>query len=176
MRKLGQYTHPDLAGKTPAKIYKRISTRAIVVKRDLILLIYTKRYDDYSLPGGGVDSDEHIEASLIRELMEETGAKDIKIIRPYGVFEEIRPIHYPEFDAMHQLSYVYICDVHESLGETNLESYEIANGSRPVWVPLKEALEHNQRIIKESPTSMGLSIERETYLLNLIKEEFFTCP
>lgn len=39
-------------------IAERIATRAIVLKGDQILLLYTRRYNDYSLPGGGVEEGE----------------------------------------------------------------------------------------------------------------------
>ena len=33
----------------------RIAARAIVIRDNQILMLYTQRYHDYSLPGGGVD-------------------------------------------------------------------------------------------------------------------------
>lgn len=172
MEKIGDYVHPLLKGEMPKKIYKRVAARGIIMKEDRILLIYTKRYDDYSLPGGGVDLEkgELIEEALIREIEEETGAQNVQVVKAFGLFEELRPIHYPEYDAMHQISYIYFCEADEVLGEAKPESYELANGSIAVWVSLDEAIAHNQEVIMKNPKSMGLSIERETAVLRLIKE------
>lgn len=52
-----------------------------------------------------------------------------------------------------------------------MESYEIKNGMKSCWVNINEALEHNQNVIEKKESSMGLSIERETYMLKLIKKE-----
>ena len=69
MKRMYYNVHPDV-NLTRGKLIKRIAARAIVMKGRSILLMYTKRYNDYSLPGGGVDADEPIEDGLIRELEE----------------------------------------------------------------------------------------------------------
>lgn len=40
------------------KFLNRTATRAIVMDGDNILLLYTRRYNDFSFPGGGVDDGE----------------------------------------------------------------------------------------------------------------------
>jgi ADP-ribose pyrophosphatase YjhB (NUDIX family) len=48
----------------------RKATRAIVLDGENILLLYTERYHDYSLPGGGVYDGESLINGLKRELKE----------------------------------------------------------------------------------------------------------
>ena len=71
--------HPDVSpsdilngGKLT--LVERLAARGIVLKNEDILLLYTQRYDDYSLPGGGIDDGEDNIAGLVREMKEETGA------------------------------------------------------------------------------------------------------
>jgi len=52
-----------------------------------------------------------------------------------------------------------------------MEAYEIANGSRPVWVKIDEAIAYNKHVMAENKKSMGMSIQRETFILEAIKEE-----
>lgn len=155
-------------------IITRLATRAIVLRKNgssnEILMLYTKRYDDYTLPGGGIDKDEEIEAGFIRELQEETGAQAINNIQPFGLYEEYRPWMRNGFNIMKMLSYCFTCEIGPELGNTRFESYEVNNGMKPVWIDIDEAIAHNVNIIENSEKK-GLSIERETFLLNLIKEE-----
>lgn len=174
MRLLGKFVHPKVRNQSLERLYERKAVRAVVIKDNEILMIYTKRYDDYSLPGGGVESHEAMEAALIRELEEETGARKIEVKRLWGIFDETGPIHYPNYDAMHQLSYVYICDADKTLGDSNPEPYEIKNGSVPVWVPIDEAIAHNKRIIESQAETMGFYIYREMALLELIEKELIS--
>lgn len=171
MKLLRSYTHDDIADRELTNIHKRTTARGIIMNGDEILMIYTKRYNDYSFPGGGVDPDEAIEECLLRELSEETGAQNVKIIGEFGRVEELRPIHYPEYDAMHQTSYFYNCSADLKLGETNPEAYEIQNGSEPVWVKLVDAIEHNKKVIAQNDSSIGFSIHRETMVLETILEK-----
>ena len=134
---------------------------------DNILLMYTERYDDYSLPGGGLDQEEDIVEGMIRELSEETGAIGITNIQPFGIYEEYRPWYKPEFDVQHMISYCYTCDVHPELGIPNLESYEIKNGMKASWVNIHEAIKHNRETMLSSDKK-GMSIERETFLMERI--------
>jgi len=152
--------------------FTRIATRAIVIKGEQILLMFTQRYNDYSLPGGGVDEHESLIEGVKRELEEETGAQAITNIQPFGLYEEYRPHqstkHFPMCSIMHMLSYCYTCDIAAELGEKKLEDYEIKNGMSVGWVSIDDAIAHNKNTMKND-AKQGLSIERETYLLETIK-------
>lgn len=170
MKLIESYTHGEIVDRKLTNIHKRTTARGIIMNGDEILMIYTKRYNDYSFPGGGVDPDEAIEDCLLRELSEETGAQNVKIISAFGRVEELRPIHYPEYDAMHQTSYFYTCTADQKLGKANPEAYELQNGSEPVWVKLEKAIEHNKKVIEQNDSSIGFSIHRETMVLEKILE------
>lgn len=170
MRQIRTTIHPDIIHLSAQRITSRIATRAIVLQGENILLLYTQRYDDYTLPGGGVDAGEDVIAGLVRELEEETGAQHIRHIKPYGLYEEFRPWHKDEADVLRMLSYCYTCQVDSELGPTRYESYEQRNGMTPVWMNIFAAIAHNEQTMAASPKK-GLSIERETYLLQLIAQE-----
>jgi len=149
---------------------QRKATRAIVVDGENILMLYTERYHDYTLPGGGLDEGEDLLEGLVRELEEETGAQNIHSIKPYGIYEEFRPWYKNDFDVMHMISYCYTCKIDRELGQTKFEDYEVKNGMEPKWINIHDAIAHNEKTILQSPKK-GMSIERETYLLRLIAQE-----
>jgi len=169
MHILKTYYHPEVKSLDNKSVFTRLAARAIVTQNDTILLMYTERYEDYSLPGGGLDDDEDIIEGLIRELCEETGAKNVRIIKPFGAYEEYRPWHKPNYDIQHMISYCYTCEIDKELGSAKLESYEIKNGMKALWVNIHEAIEHNKTTMAASEKK-GLSIERETFLLELIAD------
>ena len=169
MRLLASSTHPDIDS-LDGKTFIRKAARGIILDGENILILYTERYHDYSLPGGGVDEGESIEAGLIRELEEETGARHIEIVNEFGLYEEFRPWYKDGFDIVHMESYYFVCDIHPEQGETKLEQHEIQNGMVPVWINIHEAIKHNEHTVANSPKK-GLSIERETFLLKRIVEE-----
>ena len=68
------------------------------------------------------------------------------------------------------ISYCFVCDIHEQLGETAYEPYEVKNGMKPLWVNIYEAIAHNEEVIASSDKK-GLSIEREIFLLKVIVDE-----
>ncbi len=170
MRILNVTTHPDLARLDNQKILQRNATRAIILKENDILLLYTERYQDYSLPGGGIDDGEDILVGLVREIKEETGARNICNIQAFGIYEEFRPWYKHECNVLHMISYCYTCDADQELGDTNYEEYEIRNGMKPMWINIHDAIAHNEDIMANSDKK-GMSIERETFLLRLIVKE-----
>ncbi|MDG1751691.1 MAG: NUDIX hydrolase [Thalassotalea sp.] len=172
MRLLKSNIHSDIKN-VSANQFTRKATRAIVIKGEEILLLYTKRYHDYSLPGGGVDEGESITDGLIRELKEETGAHNVKNIQAFGLYEEYRPWYKNDFDIIHMQSYCFVCTIDDELREPALESHEINNGMYPLWKNIHEAISHNENTIANSEKK-GLSIERETFLLKLIVKELLT--
>lgn len=170
MKLLRSTVHPDVKKLESKSIIQRLATRAIAMKGENILLLYTERYHDYSLPGGGLDSGEDKLEGMIRELQEETGAQNIRNIEAFGCYEEFRPWYKDDANVMHMLSYCYTCEVDETLGETSFESQEINNGMKPVWINIQQAIVHNLKTIELSDKK-GMSIERETFLLQLIVDQ-----
>jgi len=140
------------------------------MEENRILLLYTRRYNDYSFPGGGLEPDEDLLTGLYRELAEETGAQSVEVLQEFGYIEEYRPYPKPDYELIHMLSYYYVCKI-DQIGEARLEDYEIANGSSAVWVDIHEALAHNRQVIANREASMGFSIERETKVLEWIVEQ-----
>ncbi|WP_342351511.1 NUDIX hydrolase [Pseudoalteromonas ulvae] len=169
MQLLKQTRHPD-AISCPASTVLRTATRAIVMRGEDILLLYTKRYDDYSLPGGGVNEGESLSDGLKRELAEETGASDIEILEEFGLYREWRPWHKAPYKTVQMDSYCYVCRIAETLAEPQFEAHEINNGMKALWINIHHAIAHNHHIIQHSDLK-GLSIERETYLLELIASQ-----
>ena len=175
MRLLKTSFHPDITPEciSPASeltLIVRDAARGIVIKDSEILLMYTQRYHDYSLPGGGIDEHEDKIAGLKRELEEETGAKGVRNVTPFALYDEYRPWYKPDADIIHMISHCYICDIDDELGETAFEAYEVNNGMKPLWKNIHEAIEHNEEVIADS-NKKGLSIERETFLLKVIAAE-----
>ncbi len=169
MRLLQSSVHPELTN-LDGTLFHRKAARGIILKGEEILMVYTARYHDYTLPGGGLDDGEDAVEGLIRELQEETGARNIRDIREFGLYEEYRPWYKPDFDIMHMESYCYVCTIDDELGETRLEDYEVINGMKPVWINIFDAIAHNEHTMANSEKK-GMSIERETFLLKRIVEE-----
>ena len=169
MQNLKTHYHPELKTLENKSIFTRLATRSIAIQGNTILLLYTERYEDYSLPGGGLDLGEDKIKGMIRELSEETGAKDIRNIKPFGVYEEYRPWHKTDYDVQHMISYCYTCDINKELGTSNMEYYETKNGMKAIWINIHEAIRHNKNTMATSDKK-GMSIERETFLLKLIAE------
>ena len=170
MRLLNSTTHPEVNDTTNACLHRK-ATRAIVIQGSNILLLYTARYHDYSLPGGGVDEGEDIICALKRELKEETGAQNVTNIQEFGLYEEFRPWYKDNANVLHMESYCYVCDIDEEFAEPELELHEIHNGMEAKWMNIHEAISHNEHTIANSQKK-GMSIERETFLLKLIVKEF----
>lgn len=171
MRLIKKIIHKDLEY-LDGRVFERRASRGIILKGSKILLLYTKRYNDYSFPGGGVESEEDLITGLKRELTEETGAKNIEVISEFGYIDEYRPHYKLEHDLIHMLSYFYVCKIDDQLDDTKLEDYEVANGMAPVWIDIYEAIKHNKEVIAKKEESMGISIHRETIILELVAEQF----
>jgi len=172
MRLLKSTIHSGITDMS-AKSFTRKATRAIVLNGESILLLYTNRYHDYSLPGGGIDEGESNIDGLIRELKEETGAHNVQNIQEFGLYEEFRPWHKEDFDIIHMQSYCYMCTIDDELLDPELESHEIENGMHPIWINIHQAIKHNEHTIANSEKK-GLSIERETFLLKLLVSELLS--
>lgn len=52
-----------------------------------------------------------------------------------------------------------------------MESYESANGMRPVWISVHEALSHNLSVLARREATIGMSIQRETFMLGKVARD-----
>ncbi|WP_281883951.1 NUDIX hydrolase [Paenibacillus sp. YYML68] len=174
MRLLGKLVHEQVEHIREGQTFERRAARGIILSGSQILLLYTKRYNDYSFPGGGVDEHEDLITGLTRELAEEVGARQLEIVSEFGYIDEYRPYHKAPYQLMHMLSYFYVCHGEIDLAAAQLEDYEKSNGMSAVWISIDEAIRHNKQVIAEREASMGFSIARETYVLELVAKELVT--
>jgi hypothetical protein len=110
----------------------------------------------------GIPGDEDIVAGLKRELEEETGARETEVLQHYGYIEEYRPHLKSGYDLMRMTSHSYLCEIGPCLEPVRMEKHEIANGMRPVWINLADAISHNEGVMQRQESSMGQSMQRET--------------
>lgn len=138
---------------TPEPIYaaytERKAVRVIIIKDKKVLLIHSRKYNTYTLPGGGVEVGESLEQAAIREVREEAGA-GINIIGEIGVTAEV-------FDERSILNLTtafsaHVEDVHEMTPDT--ESTE--DGQELIWTPLNEAVELIEKINQDRQHSSML--------------------
>lgn len=87
MKLLKTHYHPNIKTLVNKSVFTRLATWSIAVDNHNILLLYTEHYEDYSLPGGGLELGEDKTEGIIREIIEETGAKNITNIQPFGIYE-----------------------------------------------------------------------------------------
>jgi ADP-ribose pyrophosphatase YjhB (NUDIX family) len=170
MRLIKKLVHQDVTALT-STILTRRAARGIVVRDRSILLLFTERYNDFSFPGGGVADGEDLIDGLKRELEEETGASNVRVHRNFGYVEDVRPHWKPGFDLMHMTSHFFFCDIDPELRATRMEDHETANGMRPVWVELSDAIAHNRAVMLRREATMGLSIQRETFMLEELADD-----
>ena len=152
---------------------KRHTVRGIILdNHHQILMVYSKLFDDYTFPGGGIKLFESKEDALKRELKEELGAKDISIISYLGYTEEIRYGLKDNDKIFHQFSDFYIVQIHE-FGPQELMEREVWHGLEPRWITILDAIKHNEKIKHdEIHQQKGLKtvMERELIILNKLLE------
>lgn len=113
----------------------RKSARAIL-RNDigLIAVQYLQNHLYHKLPGGGIENDESVEDALKREVLEEVGYS-CELIGEIGVTIEYRNEH----NLLH-ISYCYLAQATNKIGEPTLEKDEIEEGQITTWLSAHEAL------------------------------------
>ncbi|MDD6051921.1 MAG: GNAT family N-acetyltransferase [Clostridiales bacterium] len=147
MRRIASLTDMDILGLPGlSSAAPRVTARAIVVNPgDMLAVMYAEKYDIHTLPGGGVDAGESIEAALRRELNEETGCT-ITSVTPLGYVEENRA--HADFT---QLSYYYIVRTADDTLTPHLTQAELANRTRVLWCTPEEAYERIATPVTKRP-------------------------
>lgn len=136
----------DLKDYNPeGKVFSRPSARAIIFRNGKILLIYSKKYNYYKFPGGGIEKGEDPKEALIREVQEESGYRIIpQSVLEYGKVLRRQKDSYDENGIFEQENFYFFCEIFDEKADRNLDDYETEEGFTPVWVEPIIASRHNQ--------------------------------
>ncbi len=129
------------------KVYARPSVRAVIVRGDEVLLMYSQKYGYYKFPGGGIEPGESHKDTLVREVKEESGY----IVKPETIEEYGRVLRRKRDDRdpdgiFEQENFYYFCEAEEKPAETNLDDYEAEEGFTPRFMKPFEANVHNREL------------------------------
>ncbi len=117
------------------KVQFRPSVYGIVLHEEKVLLVKSWRTGKFLLPGGGQKIDETIEATLKREILEETG---ISISDPIFVrFAESFFYYDPLEEAYHGLMFIYHCRP-KAVQLISSSQVDDTEATSPQWVPIHQ--------------------------------------
>jgi len=149
-------------------VFNRPSARAIIIKDRKIAMVYSKKYNYYKFPGGGIETGECMQDALIREVLEETGLCVIRnSIQEYGQVHRIQKG--TKEDIFIQDNYYFLCCVKEDLAQQNLDKYEADEGFMLEFLDPQLAINVNRETILDDFSQVML--ERETLVLELLIQE-----
>lgn len=150
---------------TYSNVIKRYACRGIIFENDNLIMIHSEKYNEYKLPGGGVEENESLIDCLVREVREETGIIiDEDSILEFGEFYEKRPSYKDEDTLFFQTSYYFLGKIQENTGILKLEDYEVEAGYKVVRIKPADALIKNK-------FSKRPYCERENTILKIIVEK-----
>lgn len=149
-------------------VYSRPSARAVIIKDGKIAMVYSKKYNYYKFPGGGIEADECMEDALIREVSEETGLCVIRdSIQEYGQVHRVQKG--TKEDIFMQDNYYFLCSVKENIEQQSLDKYEADEGFTLQFLDPQPAIDVNRETVLDDFTQVML--EREALVLELLIQE-----
>jgi ADP-ribose pyrophosphatase YjhB (NUDIX family) len=146
----------------------REAVRAVIFKDNEILLVHTNK-GDYKFPGGGIESGESYVEGLTREVAEETGYANCRVLEKLGMVTE-KSIDTFEPDAIfNMVSHYYLCQLtNQKKIEQELDTYEYEQNFTPKWVTLKNAIHQNEYVLSQSDPNDWVT--RETFVLKELQK------
>lgn len=149
--------------------FRRPSVRAVIVREGRLALVYSKKFDYYKFPGGGLKSGEDHADTLIREVREETGLNLIEdSISEFGSVLRIQKSLYKENEIFEQENFYYFCEADDTTSPQKLDQYEADEGFTLEFVDPDTAINVN-RTHDHNDYDAAL-IEREARVLEILKE------
>lgn len=136
MKLIKQITDKEVLGTDGLSSAKpRYTARAILKNKDKkYAVMYSHKFNLYSLPGGGVDEGEDIISALKREILEETGC----------LCDDIKELGYVSENRFHcdytQISYYFIVATSGTTQKTQMTEDEIINNTETQWHILEDMI------------------------------------
>lgn len=143
-------------------------------KNNRILIHKLKKDDFYALPGGRVEINEDTETTLIREMMEEIGAK-VEITNLLWIAEQF--FEY-QSEAIHELCYYYRISCEDSILYERGSNFEIVEEGRTYefkWVERDKLCNEffYPVFIKERIMDLPKTIEKVVEKSDMMIQELF---
>lgn len=152
---------------------KRPSVRGIILRDGKIAMMHSKKYDYYKLPGGGIEPEETMEETLIREVREESGlVVKVETIKEYGYVRRIEKGRFEEIFI--QDNYYFICEAESTIVEQELDDYEAEEQFTLEFVDIEHAINVNEssnHLEKEEIITFRGMLDRENRVLKLLQED-----
>lgn len=160
METIKTFNEQNVPAEEIATFTRRLSTRAVMINSEnKIGLLYSKKLNYYTLPGGGIDAGEIGEQAVVRECKEETGYT-VKIISSLGNVLEIRKNHQKVSEILG-----YIVRVIGEQGEVELMPDEIEEDFVTQWFSPQDAKNLFQaEIIRTEPQHQQIAKRALTFL------------
>ncbi len=148
--------------------FVRPSVRAIIRQEGKVAMVYSKKYDYYKFPGGGMNPGETQQETLIRETLEEAGLAVVpSSVLEYGYVHRVQKD--TREDMFIQDNYYYLCDTLPERQNQSLDDYEAEECFTLVFVEPACAIEVN-RTHDHGPKDQ-LMLEREARVLECLIAE-----
>ncbi|HNZ50554.1 MAG TPA: NUDIX domain-containing protein [Bacilli bacterium] len=152
------------------KVYRRPSTRGIIIRGNKVGMIHSRKYDYYTFPGGGIEPGENQINTLIREVKEETGLEVILgSIKEFGLVHSIQKGKTADEAIFIQDNYYYLCEVRDEWGFPKLDDYESAEQFTFEWIEAMQGIVTNRH--HDHGTKNPIMIEREARVLEILIQE-----
>lgn len=152
---------------------RRPSVRGIIIRDGQIAMMYSKKYDYYKLPGGGMEENESYIDTLIREVREESGlVVKPETIREFGYVKRIEKGRYE--DIFIQENFYYTCEAEEGLVAQDLDDYEAEEEFTLEFVAPERIIDINENgnhLEKERVITFQGMIARENRVIRMVQEE-----
>ena len=150
-------------------VFRRPSARAVIIKDNIIALVYSVKERYYKFPGGGIKDGEDISVALAREVKEEVGL----VVKPESISEFGSVIRrqkssYSENTIFEQENFYYWCECEENIVDQNLDDYEKEAEFILKYVDIDEAIKVNSEY-KSDDFFDEIMIQREKKVLELVK-------
>lgn len=151
-------------------VFRRPSARAIIIKNNIIALVYSEKEKYYKFPGGGIKDDEDMLVALAREVKEEVGL----IVKPESISEfgsvmRRQKSNYVENTIFEQENFYFWCECEDKVVSQNLDDYEKDAEFTLKYVDIDEAISVNS-IYKSDDYFNEIMIQREKKVLEIIKD------
>lgn len=152
---------------------RRPSVRGIIIRDGKIAMMHSRKYNYYKLPGGGIEPEETLEDTLIREVREESGLiVKPETIKEFGYVRRIEKGRYE--DIFIQDNYYFLCETESTVMEQQLDDYEAEEEFTLEFISIIDAISVNEsanHFEKENIVTFRGMIDRENKVLRLLLAE-----